>query len=501
MSYYAGANYQVPTYTFVFFYMKYYSISFFLIFLGLFGYSQSLRNPNFQSTCDESSTGICHWDLSWGKKDAISRENQGLSIEGTGGVVFLEQTVWVEVGEESKILTLSANIQTLELEGKGAGLNLAMYDQSGNLLSNKDLGGYQGFNRVRGNTDWRSYQIRAICPKNTHHVKVGAILYGKGKALFGNLNLEIQSIKKQVPSNLALTYISAAMDTIALHALMRDSVDLSAIKARALHIAGPAKTEAACHISIEYMLEALGDHHSFLMTPEAVKAWSGSTVQEKSSFVYPVGKLVSDCALIKVPFFHGGDSENILAYADSLQQLLQKYDAQNLKGWIIDLRENTGGNMEPMIAGLGPLFSGKELGHLVDIHGQKETWSYENGSYYWEEEKMMQVSKPIQLQETRPIAVLQSGQTGSSGEIVLISFLGNAKTRTFGQASWGLTTGNGAFDLSDGARMMLASTQMADRNGKIYKGKVQPDEFIAPGHEKEEGPVLKRAIQWIMEYE
>ncbi|HMQ63810.1 MAG TPA: hypothetical protein PKE06_24210, partial [Flavilitoribacter sp.] len=67
--------------------------------------------------------------------------------------------------------------------------------------------------------------------------------------------------------------------------------------------------------------------------------------------------------------------------------------------------------------------------------------------------------------------------------------------------TWGLTTGNGNFDLPDGARMMLASTIMADRNGNRFFGPVPPDEQVNPGNKGEPDPVVQAALAWINQIE
>ena len=71
-------------------------------------------------------------------------------------------------------------------------------------------------------------------------------------------------------------------------------------------------------------------------------------------------------------------------------------------------------------------------------------------------------------------------------------------TKTFGQPTWGLTTGNGSFDLADGGRMMLASTRMADRNGKIYIGSILPDEIIEKSTIEKQDIEIRAAINWIL---
>lgn len=80
-----------------------------------------------------------------------------------------------------------------------------------------------------------------------------------------------------------------------------------------------------------------------------------------------------------------------------------------------------------------------------------------------------------------------------------ISFIGNSKTKSFGEPTWGLTTGNGEFDLPDGSRIYLASTNMVDRNGVIYDAQLVPDYQMEGAKTGNEDPVLKRAIQWLIE--
>ncbi len=442
--------------------------------------AQIFSNLDFEATCPQSATGFCRWDKSWGGKDAIRVYGEtgarSMLIDVQKGVGFAEQTAEITGDPGLRVISVSGKIRTENVEGKGAGLNIAILDNSGQLLFNKDMG-YGTFNWVSGSRDWREYTLSAVCAPEATHIRIGAILYGSGKAWFDDFAVTIRSAKNSRPSRLARSYLSAAVDTIAIHSLRKDSADLKTLKKNALRIAGPAKKPADCHLAVTWLLQSLGDHHSFFMTPEEVKGWEGGD-EDPAEVVFPTSRIIDGCGYVNVPHFHGGDPKSIQAYADSLQTLLRNLDRADIKGWIIDLRQNTGGNMEPMIAGLGPLFDSEKLGYLFDVNGGKEYWAYKNGAYYWENEKLTAPTLPVRLQHRRPIAVLIGPQTGSSGEIAAISFIGNGNTRLFGQPTWGLTTGNGAFDLPDGARMMLASTIMADRNEKRYYGPVEPDERV-----------------------
>ncbi|MEV8607654.1 S41 family peptidase [Amycolatopsis sp. NPDC051373] len=77
----------------------------------------------------------------------------------------------------------------------------------------------------------------------------------------------------------------------------------------------------------------------------------------------------------------------------------------------------------------------------------------------------------------RPVAVVTSALTGSSGEATLIAFRGLARAATFGQPTAGFATGNAVFRLSDGAELLITTVQEMDRTGRVYGNTP-----IAPDH-------------------
>ena len=149
--------------------------------------------------------------------------------------------------------------------------------------------------------------------------------------------------------------------------------------------------------------------------------------------------------------------------------------------------------MAPMLAGLEPLFTTDTLGYLIDVDDSKEAWGRGDEFHDSEDENYVRVDNPVVLDSDLPIAVLYDGSTGSSGEIVIISFVGQENARSFGTPSMGLTTGNGEFELPDGSYMFMASTRMADRNGVVYTGVVTPDEVVEGGADE----VLNAAANWL----
>jgi carboxyl-terminal processing protease len=157
--------------------------------------------------------------------------------------------------------------------------------------------------------------------------------------------------------------------------------------------------------------------------------------------------------------------------------------------------------MEPMIMGLGPLYSSEKLGSLVDVNNKYDSWYYKEGNYFWTDGYSNQLVHFVKLHTRLPVAVLISNKTGSSGEAVAISFIGNEQTKFFGSPTWGLTTGNGSFDLIDGANIHLASTIMCDYTGKKYYGSIQPDYLIENNTTGSKDIVFEKAIEWIRKKE
>ena len=171
----------------------------------------------------------------------------------------------------------------------------------------------------------------------------------------------------------------------------------------------------------------------------------------------------------------------------------KKLDSENnIKGWVVDLRKNTGGNMYPMIAGLGSLVGEGNLGYFV-AKNRKDTWKYENGKM-----GSYQYTIPPKINSSdKKIAILIGKKTRSSGEATAIAFIGKNNVKLFGQPSGGFTSANRSFRLSDGKSIALAVSFEMDRTGKEYRSEIIPDVIIQPDANKDLD--LETAQKWILE--
>lgn len=174
-----------------------------------------------------------------------------------------------------------------------------------------------------------------------------------------------------------------------------------------------------------------------------------------------------------------------------------------IRGWIIDLRKNTGGATWPMLNAIGPLLGNGDIGSRFDNLGNKTSWKYNNGKFYSGNQLVSELkTDPFRLENNNSkICVLMSSTTSSAGEGVAISLKGKNNTYFIGEDSNGKTTGTNTFILNDGAWLNIANTVNSDRNGLKYFKSIKPDLFNYVdwkffGDEKKDTNILK-AIEWI----
>ena len=112
-------------------------------------------------------------------------------------------------------------------------------------------------------------------------------------------------------------------------------------------------------------------------------------------------------------------------------------------GWIVDLCQNTGGSMVPMLGGLRPLL-GNTLGiGLCDAHGKVEMPPVGHG---------LDASEPHgpDLSKKR-LPYLPGPKRRAPREVVAMAFRGRPDKRSLGSATYGLRTGNSAYPWADGS--------------------------------------------------
>jgi C-terminal processing protease CtpA/Prc len=193
-------------------------------------------------------------------------------------------------------------------------------------------------------------------------------------------------------------------------------------------------------------------------------------------------------------------------FAEKLHAIVVDLQAQKPAGWLIDLRGNGGGNMWPMLAGIGAVLGEGDLGIFLSADGERVPWFYNAGKAGTRDSKgeveiAAHVEKaPFGLPDLPWVAVLLDRSTASSGEAVAISFTGRPRERSFGEHTAGFSTSNERYPLSDGAALFLCVGIEADRTGHRYPDGIDPDiKLPAPDSRpaEEKDPVLQAAESWL----
>lgn len=343
---------------------------------------------------------------------------------------------------------------------------------------------------------------RAIKGTNTGHVEAtvyvpaaatrivfGLLVSGSGDATAHGLRVQnLPRVDARAPvAPAAKLILDSAYALVRRYSLWRDTVTWSDVEPELRMIAAGAQSPADVYPAIRFLLNRLGDHHSFLMPPTATRAFSTGGAQNPQ----PVVRLHEPgIGYVSVPAYSGAEQKAMIDYATRLQSSLSAIVPSASCGWIVDLRGNGGGNMWPMLGGLRPFFGEAGLGSFVSASGSAPLWRA--GDIV-----DVKPSGSLVSLDSAPVAVLTGPRTASSGEAVTISFRGRPRTRSFGLPTAGLSTANENYVLPDSSMILLTVSVEADRAGRRYGQRVEPDEAIPAASTANSDPQIERAVQWL----
>jgi carboxyl-terminal processing protease len=332
----------------------------------------------------------------------------------------------------------------------------------------------------------------------------------------------------------AAAFLDNALDAMRQHALHGQSVDWTAVRTEAFKRAGGAFNPIDTYPAIYWALVQLGDPGAHLRLPpglypdqiallqqaerDAVNNAPAAAREQTSiptpftSRRLPEGHIVTvqgrNFGYVVLPRCSAKDNDGLLLYAADVRRILTELTAQSPKGWIVDLRGNTGGNMWPMLAGIGPILGDGSVGSFVANDGNVN-WFYQDGKTGTRNPAgletvslTLQEEPLLQSPSMAPVAVLVDSSTASSAEAITIAFHGRPASRSFGSRTAGKSTAVQPFKLDDGAELYLTTAIDADRSGKAYPDGFSPDQVVSfnGGSMPQESndQVLQAAQTWLV---
>ena len=229
---------------------------------------------------------------------------------------------------------------------------------------------------------------------------------------------------------------------------------------------------------IEEALQVGGGKHSFLLTKE--DQYTLSAQNEMPTVVRE-----DDVLIIKLPQ-HADAAASGKQYAETVLHQIKNND--DVQGAIIDLRGNSGGDMGPMITAVSPFLKDGDLLHFHFLEDET-TVKLEDGKSIGGGTQISTDTAPFKLDV--PVAVLIDHKIASSGEAVLMAFMGQPHTKTFGQATAGYASANMTLPLYDGAKINITVAYNKTLDGRMFY-----DDPIPP--EVETNEPLEKAKNWLL---
>ncbi len=455
-------------------------------------------NADFKSWTSDSLT---HWSITGGTWDNVEKHPLGFTIKSNDGAPVTVSQKFSLRKNHIGFVDIKLDIATEEL-GDRAMFMINLYATDSSFIGQK----YFWKDAPLSNRPTGTYGLSLLNQQDLGMIELMLVITKGGTAHFGNIDVSYSNADHGQEK--WISWIDTFVHICKNNSIKAAEVEWDLVDDLATSFAPQIKSSTQAHALGGSILQIINDGHSFTQGADSSSKWKGSNSEEsepvdlEAQFDHPEYKMVSkDIGYLTIPHIGSGDDRVLNAFALKIREALHELIQEGSKKWVVDLRGNTGGNMWPMIAGIGPLLGNDTLGGFK-FNGGQSMWSYNNGASLTDNGPQIMITTDFKLEfgeEYPQIAVLVGKRTSSSGEFTFMSFVGRDNYRSFGSETGGYTTGNQNFDLPDGSMLFLATSVGIDRNGKAYGKTMLPDEQVKDDPETESDEVLDRAIQWLKE--
>lgn len=321
------------------------------------------------------------------------------------------------------------------------------------------------------------------------------------KTAFLLLGLSLATYTANAQADSVKNYVTVALDLMKNRSVNKNKINWTEVYDSSYKAIANAKTIRATYPTLEAVIKQLGDAHSNFYKPELVSFILKRYSENGQKLPLVEAKIIDQqYGYFTIPAIGSYNFTDWQEYVSHALTEIEKLDQQPLKGWIIDLRANEGGMLLPMYAALSPFVENKKLMGARNADGKDTYFNIKKGVIY-EGKKIVhrfaiKVPKIKQLQ--KPIIVLTSKTTASSGEFITIALSGLKNATILGTNTGGLTSANQEHKLADNAFLVLTEGSTIDYKGTAFdvvgKG-VTPN--IKFDQTKDTEAILKKAAEII----
>ncbi len=271
----------------------------------------------------------------------------------------------------------------------------------------------------------------------------------------------------------------------------RDRVNWPATRAEVQRLADTATTIPGLAPALRYLLRAMGDEHArvfhrgrpiayYFGVPKPHLAGFDSElnnrIQSASAFPFRADMTGRNVGYVRIAGLPMGDNTAMARQIDDAVCGLHRKGATR---WILDLRYNGGGNLNPMAEGVAGIIGDGPVGGRRGLTRREDgEWSITNGDFV-NEGYSIRLPNGCRIPKGARVAVLTSLYTASSGEALAVMFKGRPNTRFFGGKTLGMITVTDWSTIDDSTAMTISVGYYRDRNGRVYDQFVDVDEELA----------------------
>lgn len=261
------------------------------------------------------------------------------------------------------------------------------------------------------------------------------------------------------------------------HALNAAHVDWPAVEREAARLMRSGVGDDARTRAIRHVVHALGDGHSFYRPPSSGQP--AVTTTSPAPAARGIARSVETAdgfGHLVIASWSGPDAE-MAAAAHRVRDALLDAMEHDACGLVIDVADNGGGNMWPMMGGIAPLYEDGTLLQFESRTGRRRDVDVRGGALHAGGKPLPDVDDLAAVAvRPRNIALLLGPRTASSAEILALGFRGQANVRSFGRPTRGATSANSSFPLANGGLLAITTGRLRDRAGNVQQGSLWPDE-------------------------
>lgn len=351
----------------------------------------------------------------------------------------------------------------------------------------------------QGATGWTRYQILVPVLPEVQRVTFGIKLAGGGSMWADDLVLEALGPDQVPPSSqVAQGFLEAALDSLCRRTVLTSQLSWGVLQRAARTQMLGAKVTADAYDALRYAVRRI-DPEGGLIPPSRPEPAGPLDKFAPRIFVEAEGMI----GVIRMPVCNRGSRVRMVEAADTTRSGIARANADHVRGWLVDLRDVSSGEVAPAIAGLGPLLGEGRLFGWLRPDGRRGYWTHHHGLVEYSpgappECRLASGVAPNLEVPNLPVAVLIGPKTASAGEAIAAAFRGRANTRFFGEPTAGRGNVRERVRLSDGAVLHFATGQLTDRTGRLIEGAIQPDDSLtAVPAASGEDTLTALALQWL----